>query len=97
HFRPLGVCQYEAIHADLESQSHAFKNHNSQQTLKKASPKTFISKKSLPLWQYPRNRSWFPKGNALWRVSGQSPEPFPPLGECDRERGLQLPVILPKL
>ncbi|MCW4589503.1 hypothetical protein NO263_02760, partial [Gluconacetobacter entanii] len=47
HFRPLGVCQYEAIHTDFESHLVTLKKYNSQQTLEKASPKTFIFIKIL--------------------------------------------------
>ncbi|WP_219811420.1 hypothetical protein, partial [Novacetimonas maltaceti] len=54
HFRPLGVCQYEAIHADLESQSHAFKNHNSQQTPKRRRlSKLFGKKLHQKLFHFP--------------------------------------------
>ncbi|WP_227672534.1 hypothetical protein, partial [Komagataeibacter sp. FXV3] len=32
HLRPLGVCQYEAIHTDFESHLVTLKKYNSQQT-----------------------------------------------------------------
>ncbi|WP_227672358.1 hypothetical protein, partial [Komagataeibacter sp. FXV3] len=47
HLRPLGVCQYEAIHTDFESHLVTLKKYNSQQTLKKASPKTSLPKTGI--------------------------------------------------
>ncbi|WP_220464867.1 hypothetical protein, partial [Komagataeibacter europaeus] len=36
HFRPLGICQYEAIHTDFESHLVTLKKYNSQQTPEQA-------------------------------------------------------------
>uniref|UniRef100_UPI001C710AC7 hypothetical protein n=1 Tax=Komagataeibacter europaeus TaxID=33995 RepID=UPI001C710AC7 len=45
HFRPLGICQYEAIHTDFESHLVTLKKYNSQQTLVKVFDCRFFFKK----------------------------------------------------
>ncbi|MCW4580331.1 hypothetical protein NO221_07975, partial [Gluconacetobacter entanii] len=52
HFRPLGICQYEAIHTDFGSHLVTLKKYNSQQAPKsfercrlfekRRHPKTFV-------------------------------------------------------
>ncbi|WP_182356044.1 hypothetical protein, partial [Komagataeibacter europaeus] len=44
HFRPLGICQYEAIHTDFESHLVTLKKYNSQQTPKRRRFLKFFAK-----------------------------------------------------
>ncbi|WP_220464881.1 hypothetical protein, partial [Komagataeibacter europaeus] len=48
HFRPLGICQYEAIHTDFESHLVTLKKYNSQQTPKSLGRRCLFEKRRRP-------------------------------------------------
>ncbi|WEQ50722.1 hypothetical protein LV478_00415 (plasmid) [Komagataeibacter oboediens] len=45
HFRPLGICQYEAIHMVFETYSETLKKHNSQQAQENFRERRLVAKK----------------------------------------------------
>src|ERR1700741_2272971 len=58
HFRPLGVCQNESVHPELESQPRSDENPESQQTLVSRSSANLVPWISAPAivpWQNAAN------------------------------------------